>query len=108
VYRAALYRFHMAGFEREAETPLEYAQQKIDPAMNAGFAEFMRLYLRLKYANGSLREGDEAIISNFNQSVAPSIRKTKGFFKSTIIYFYALRALRYFQQPETTSENTLL
>jgi protein-glutamine gamma-glutamyltransferase len=108
VYRAALYRFHMAGFEREAETPLEYAQQKIDPAMNAGFAEFMRLYLRLKYANGSLREGDEAIISNFNQSVAPSIRKTKGFFMSTIIYFYALRALRYFQQPETTSENTLL
>ncbi len=106
VYRAALYRFHMAGFERETETPMEYAEKTIDPALAVGFTNFMRMYLRLKYSNSTLQEGDEVIVSNFNQPIGGSIRKTKGFLKSIVVYFYPLRALRYFQQPEINSETT--
>jgi protein-glutamine gamma-glutamyltransferase len=106
VYRAALYRFHMAGVERENETPLDYAQTKIDPAFNSGFEEFMRMYLRLKYANGSLRDGDTEIIDRFAKQVGPSIRKKNGFFRSTINYFNLLVASRYFQQPEKTNFET--
>ncbi|MFY8035808.1 MAG: DUF4129 domain-containing protein, partial [Cyclobacteriaceae bacterium] len=108
IYRAALYRFHMAGFERETETPLEYAQQKIDPATQAGFAEFMRMYLRLKYSNGTLREGDESTIRSFQSSIGNSIRKSVGIFRAAINYFNIFRALRYFQQPEINSENSSL
>ena len=100
-YQAALYRFHMAGVEREGETPLDYARTKIDPVFRAGFGEFMNLYLRLKYGSNTLREGDQEIIEKFTASVGPSIRKTRGFFKTFAGYFNVLLAARYFQKPDS-------
>lgn len=99
-YQATLYRFHMAGLERETETPLKYAQHKVDPAISAGFEEFMRLYLRLKYSNGTLRDGDEAIITAFEKNIGKAINKKYGFFKIAFNYFNLLRANRYFQSPQ--------
>lgn len=106
VYRAALYRFHMAGLERESETPLEYAQTKVDPALATTFEEFMRMYLRLKYAQGNLRADDYDIIKRFSANAGPAIRRKNGFFKTTLNYFNLLRAIRYFQQPESTDNET--
>jgi len=106
VYRASLYRFHMAGLERDFETPLEYARANVDPALQTNFETFMRLYLRLKYANGSLREGDHQVIDQLAKTIGPSIRKKNGFFKSTMNYFNIFLALRYFQQPEKTDYET--
>ena len=100
VYQAALYRFHIAGLEREHETPLEYAQTKVDPTLGAGFEEFMRMYLRLKYSNGSLREGDLEIINRCEKLIGPSIRRKYGFFKSLVNYFNLFRAGRFFGQGE--------
>ncbi len=106
VYRAALYRFHMAGFERESQTPLIYASTKIDPALHAGFEEFMILYLRLKYANGTMRLEDMEIIRRFAKDVGPSIRKKNSIIRRTINYLNVLLALRYFQQPQQTDYET--
>lgn len=100
IYHAALYRLHMAGLERETETPLEYAQHKVDPALSAGFEEFMRLYLRLKYSNGKLRDGDEAVINTFGKNIANAINKKYGFIKIAFNYFNLLKASHYFQSPQ--------
>lgn len=109
VYRAALYRFHMAGLEREDETPLEYAQHKVDPTLSAGFEEFMRIYLRLKYANENLRDGDGEAINRFATSVGSSIRKKMGIPKMILNYLNVLRASRYIQPtPKADYENQLL
>jgi protein-glutamine gamma-glutamyltransferase len=109
VYRAALYRFHMAGLEREDETPLEYAQHKVDPTLSAGFEEFMRVYLRLKYANGNLRDGDVEAINSFANNIGPSIRKKMGIPKMILNYLNVLRASRYIQPtPKADYENQLL
>lgn len=99
VYRAALYRFHMAGLEREGETPLEYARHVVDPALNGDFETFMRTYLRLKYTDGQLRDGDEAIISQFAANAGVSVRKKFGVLATLLNYFNLARASRYFQQP---------
>ncbi len=99
LYRAALYRFHMAGLERIHETPLEYAQSTVDPALGCGFAEFMRMYLRLKYANGNIRPEDSEIINRFASAAGSAIMKKNGFLKSVGHYFNLFRASRYFQQP---------
>lgn len=102
VYRAALYRLHMAGAERETETPLDYAQTKIDPVFEIDFSTFMRMYLRLKYSNGTLRDEDQETITNFAKSIGPSIRKKNGLFASSYAYFNIFRASRYFQKPQNT------
>jgi hypothetical protein len=100
-YQAALYRFHMAGVEREGETPLDYARVKVDPVFQAGFAGFMNVYLRLKYGSNTLREGDKEVIDRFTAAVGPAIRRSKGFFKTFVHYFDILLAARYFQKPDS-------
>ncbi|MCA6434136.1 MAG: DUF4129 domain-containing protein, partial [Cytophagales bacterium] len=109
VYRAALYRFHMVGLEREDETPLEYAQHKVDATLSAGFEEFMRIYLRLKYANGNLRDGDGEEIDRFATNIGSSIRRKIGIPKMILNYLNVLRASRYIQPtPKADYENQLL
>jgi hypothetical protein len=99
LYQAALYRFHIAGLERENETPLEYAQTKIDPVLGCGFTEFMRIYLRLKYSNGSLRDSDNEIISSFARH-GSSITKKYGWLNTFSNYFNLFRASRFFGKGE--------
>ncbi|MBS1681974.1 MAG: transglutaminase domain-containing protein [Bacteroidetes bacterium] len=106
VYRAALYRFHMAGIERETETPLEYAQTKVDPMLSTHFERFMRMYLRLKYANAIPQSEEAEEINRFASSVGPSIRKRIGIFKTLFNYVNILKALRYFQQPQKSDYET--
>ena len=100
VYRAALYRFHMAGIERGMETPLDYARAKVDSAFNAGFEEFMHVYLRLKYGPGTLLAGDQEVINKFAAAYGPSVSKHLGFFNVIVKYFNLLLAGRYFFRPE--------
>ena len=105
IYREALYRFHMAGLERSGETPLQYAKSKADPALEVGFTEFMNVYLRLKYGNGSLKAGDDDTINRFAQSMRPAVRKKTGIIKMALCYFNILRASRYFMKPEEEPES---
>ncbi len=107
IYRAALYRFHMAGFERDAKTPLEYALTTVDPSLLAGFEEFMRMYLRLKYSSEKLRAEDREVIRRFSGQIGNAIRRKIGFAQAIINYLNVLRAIRYFQQPESTDQETL-
>jgi len=102
VYQAALYRFHMSGLERETETPLQYAITTVDPYLSAGFEEFMRTYLRLKYAPGNFRVEDQEVINRFSNNISAAIRRKIGFIQTVINYLNVLRAIRYFQQPQST------
>lgn len=106
VYRTALYRFHMAGFERESETPLEFAKVHVDPQLQAGFEAFMIRYLRLKYSNESFRADDPSAINEFARGVGSSIRGKTGVGRAFLNYFNLARALRYFQQPVTAEPET--
>jgi hypothetical protein len=101
-YRLGLYHFHMAGVERGHETPLEYANTKADPAFGNNFTGFMNVYLRLKYANGLVMPGDDAVIRAFGNSIRPAARKKEGFFRMIWNYFNIFRAQRYFRRPEDT------
>ena len=108
VYRLALYDFHMAGMERGFETPLEYAETKVDPFFNTNFREFMLIYLRLKYSGGNLMNGDTETINSFGKSIHRSVKNKIGFFPVILNYFRLIRANHYFRRPEeseTLNEN---
>ena len=102
-YRATLYRLHMAGFERERETPLEYAQHQVDPVLNTTFEAFMHMYLRLKYTNGQMRPEDTETLNEFSKNLGPAIIKKNGFLTTLGQYFNLFRASRFFQNPALTS-----
>jgi len=96
VYKAALYRFHMAGFERDSGTALDYAVKKIDPSLNTNFEQFMLVYLRLKYGSGKIEPNDKDIISIFSNSYGKRIGKSIGLFKLFLNYFNLMLASRFF------------
>ncbi len=109
VYRMALYRLHMAGLARGTDTPLNYAQQKVDPLLGTSFADFMRMYLRLKYTQGQLRSGDGEVIDTFRKGLGPALHNHFGPGRIFINYFNLLQAWRYFQQPiANDNENSTL
>jgi hypothetical protein len=95
---------HMAGFERERETPLEFAQHQVDPALNTNFEAFMRMYLRLKYTNGQARPEDTETLNSFAKNLGPAIRKKNGFLTAIAQYFNLFRANRFFQNPVVNTE----
>jgi len=106
VYRSALYRFHMAGLERETETPLEYARVSVDPALKVGFESFMILYLKLKYSKAVIEPEDIRLVNEFSNRIGPAIRSAYGVMRSLLNYFNLARALRYFQQPQSSVHET--
>jgi len=106
VYRMALYRFHMAGMEREGETPMEYAQTKIDPAFGTEFETFMQLYLRMKYSRSTAVPEDMQRINKFASTIGPSIHGRIGFGRTLMQYFNLALAYRYFLQPQSTDHET--
>ena len=62
----------------------------------------MNVYLRLKYANGQVMPGDDAVIHAFGNSVRPAAWQKNGFFKTIRNYVNIFRAQRYFRRPEDT------
>lgn len=106
IYRAALYRFHMAGLERETETPLDYARTSVDPQLQAGFEAFMMMYLKLKYSTANMQPEDIRRAREFSRRIGPAIRSKYGVARTALNYFNLPRAIRYFQQPQSPEHET--
>ncbi|MFN5168814.1 MAG: transglutaminase-like domain-containing protein [Cyclobacteriaceae bacterium] len=107
IYRATLYRLHMAGIFRENETPLHYAQHKVDPVLRISFAAFMNTYLRMKYSARPVDAQELAEQKIFHRQVGPAVRQHAGVVRALLNYFRLWRAYLYVQQP-TESETTSL
>lgn len=104
VYRAALYQYHMSGFELSTQTALSYAEERVDPAFGTRFSDFIHVYLRLKYSGTPERDGDDTVITTFNQSFRSQVRAKLNSFKSMFRWFHLPRALRYFRNPEALTD----
>ncbi len=104
VYQSTLYRLHMAGFERHGQTPLQYAEREVDPKLTVDFAAFMRMYLRLKYAGGSVREGDAAVVQSLQRNLGAALHRYQGFVKTCVKYFNVFRAWRFVRTKNQTEE----
>lgn len=66
VYRLSLMVLHQMGIDRVLRTPLEFANDTVDPEFNTQFGRFMNLYLRAKYANTTLSSEEKAFVEQFN------------------------------------------
>jgi len=107
LYRLAMYTYHMSGDELQLETALEFAQQRIDPRYGNNFAQFVQLYLKLKYSSYQASPSDEELITAFAGTFRIGVRRKLNSFKSISRWFHLPRALRYFRTPpeQTETEN---
>lgn len=79
IYRYSMFTFNQLGIVRdENETALEYARDKVDKEHDMGFEAFMRVYLKVKYAN---LPPDDYDVQVMNQYLPPFGKKAFRKFK---------------------------
>lgn len=86
---------HQLGYQKGSDTALQFAEQ-IDAKLQTSFAEFMKVYLKLKYAQKKLNQKELAILNNFyhqNMSIIKNQFPIKYRFKA---FFKTLRSFNYF------------
>jgi transglutaminase-like putative cysteine protease len=105
LYRDALYTYHMSGEELRAQTALSYAEERADKKFGTSFAQFVHVYLRLKYSGLPELDPDAAVINTFKSSFRGQVRSKLNAFRSFARWFNIMRALRYFRSPEALTEN---
>lgn len=86
IYRHSMFTYNQLGVLRdETETPLEYAREKVDKQFGAGFEEFMRVYLKVKYANLPPDQYDIEVMNRyfpaFTKKVFPKFKGHQVFAK---------------------------
>jgi hypothetical protein len=80
-YRTATYYLHMCSIVRTNETPMQYAQNVVDPTLSTSFTQFMNIYLKQKYANQSLSVSEQGYINQFLGSFLKQVRSKIPFRK---------------------------
>lgn len=73
IFRLSEYVFHQLGIYRNGETPLAFAHHTIDPRFNIGYEEFIRTYLKTKYASQPLNESDERVMGSYHTAFIPRV-----------------------------------
>ncbi|GBL34754.1 uncharacterized protein YebA [Filimonas sp.] len=99
-YCAATFLLHQLGIERQQRTTWQFAKQVVDEQYGANFTDFMKVYLKTKYANQELNRREEEFIESF---YPPFEAKIKSHFKigKRIARFLNLNTfIRYYQLPE--------
>jgi hypothetical protein len=73
IYRFTLFLLNQLGFHRIVETPLEFAEKKVDPTFGTRFARFMTIYHKSKYSPVKLTEEEIRFADEFIGQMKNSI-----------------------------------
>lgn len=98
-YMASLLYLHQLGFKRREMTPLEFAEQKIDPAFGTELASFIRVYQKIKYSRHPLSEAETFIIQQQHPAFVQQVKKQVPFKKRFARFLNAGATLEFFTQP---------
>lgn len=105
IYRFALFTFHQTLVERGSETPLVYAQEKVDSISQSNFGSFMHIYHKLKYTQQPLTPDDRAVVHNFYPAfIKNSKHRVGGNLKWWLRLFNLARAQRFLRRPYSSDE----
>ena len=58
---------HQFGIYRTVKTPLEFANDTVDPEFGTEFGQFMNVYLKAKYSPQGLASSEAQFVENFTE-----------------------------------------
>jgi hypothetical protein len=89
--------------ERHQLTPWQFAKQVVDPQFGTRFAEFMLVYLNIKYANHQPTEKEQQLMTTFYPTFEATIKSQIKTSKRIVRFLHLNTFIRYYQLPEITS-----
>lgn len=99
LYRSLTFQLHQSGFARTTETPLQYARNRIEPVFGGQFTAFMLLYLKTKYAGGSVRQDDIQRMLTLHTQFQQTIREKITFGRRLNAFLRPLRVFSFWMRP---------
>jgi hypothetical protein len=99
-YRAAGFYLHQLGYLRGRRTPMQYARELVDPALDAGFTGFMNSYLKVKYAGQPLTPAESEQVRAFPARFFSQVRSRIPAGKRFTALLNPLRTVAFFVQPD--------
>jgi hypothetical protein len=103
IYRASTFLLHQLQIERHQLTPWQFAKQVVDPTYGTRFAEFMLVYLNIKYANHQATEKEKQLMASFFSTFEITIKSQIKTSKRIVRFLHLNTFIRYYQLPEITS-----
>lgn len=103
-YKYSLYYLHMMGINKGNKTPLQFAQQVIDPKWGTQMQAFIIVYLKDKYAKQPLNDREITIITNFLQPFIAQIKSQIKPMERWWAWKNTIRAISFFTLPEEEKE----
>jgi hypothetical protein len=98
-YMASLLYLHQLGFKRNRQTPLQLAENKIDPVFHTGLGAFITVYQKIKYSGKPLTEQEVGIITNHYPTFIKAVKQQIPLKKRIIAFLNPANTLEYFTQP---------
>lgn len=92
IFRAAAYYLHLVYAPKGEQTYLQYAQNA-DVLFEIGFASFMKIYLKLKYAHQHLSQEESAALTNYWRPLIMQMHRKIPFGKRFKAFFKVFRAI---------------
>ncbi len=99
-YRAASFYLHQTGIFRDNRTPMQYAQQVVDPQFGTSFGNFMNIYLKQKYARQPLTKQEEQATEQFLKPFITGVRRKIAFRQRFAGFINPLRTVTFFVKPD--------
>lgn len=98
-YMASLLYMHQLGFKRKNLTAMQLAEKQIDPAFNTGFADFIRVYEKLKYSKHEPTKKELEILSRHFEDFIPRVRSQVPYLKRLKAFLKPGETLDFFTKP---------
>jgi transglutaminase-like putative cysteine protease len=99
-YTSSMFLLNQLGFSRENLSPLQFANQHIDPKFKTNFASFIQVFLKGKYSAQPLTTSEENIIKTFYPQFDKTIKKQIPFKHRLNKFLNFYRTINYFTRPE--------
>lgn len=99
-YRCASFYLHQCGIFKAELTPMQFAQQVVDPKLGTTFTTFMNIYLKQKYSKHALTDNEAMQVNKFLRSFLGQSKKNIAFKTRFAGFLNPLRTISFFVMPE--------
>ncbi len=99
-YTSAMFYLNQLGYERENLSPLQFANDKIDPYFKTDLSAFIQVYLKNKYSSQSLLTWEEKIINIFYPEFESAVKNQIPFKQRFSKFFNFYRTINFFTKPK--------
>ncbi len=96
IFRASEFLYTQFGFYRNHRTPLEFAQNVIQPAFGIRYEDFVRVHHKVKYDKLPADENDVRVMNEYHNSYPEKVFSKYSFFQRNLKFMNLVSTIKFF------------